>query len=585
VLLNWTGKLSLLIAMVLVIFTVAVVQAAPIETKVIGSDDSEKIQIKTDLMNYQFNVTNAELESAFIHFNTFDTQPTELLPGVSTDPATLFVSVPQGASLPFRTSFDDTDDSLYSYDLKTIDDATVEITFTKTVDGLEISKMYTIHNDAFYAIDFEFSLTNVSGETLNLDDGYTLTLSGGIAQIGENNLQTAYLFNNQKSETIQPPPNLFGGLGYLGQGLAMFLKNETIGNDSNTIVTPWIGQDTIGRRLLGTRVEAIELENNESVTYDYLMYAGRWKYMLMDHSGLGEIAGKGPFSQFLVPTIQGLEWLYKTTGNYGWAIIIFTILTRVLMFPLLRQQFHSMAKMREVQPKMTRLKDRYPSLNELRKRHPDMDAGELQARARANRDKMQKKMMELYQKEGVNPLGGCLPSLIQLPFLILLWRTILYSAEAVHYSPGFLWMADLSQPDPLYILVLLTTGLMILQTKTTPQMGAGGGQNQMLMYLMPVMMAVFLRDFPAGLWLYYFLTTGIQVLQQLFINREIAGKPKSPTLTEDDEDDDEDDVIPEAKAEAVEEESEVNTETAEADVESEKESASEEIPKKKNEAE
>lgn len=539
-LLKWTGRLSLIFALVLTISTVA--WAAPIETQIVGSGATEKIRIKTDLMSYQFNVTNAELESAYIHFNTFDTQPVELIPGVLTDRESLFVTVPEGGgALPFRTSLDGNDDTLYSHDVQTLDEKTVQLTFTKTVDGLEVSKQYTIYNDPYYRVKLKFSLRNVSGNEMNLEDGYTLTLSGGIGQIGENDLQTVYLFNGKKTESIQPPPNLFGGLGYLGHGLAMFLKNETIATGSNTTVLPWIGQDSIGRRLLGTKVESIELGTNEEVTYDYLLYAGRWKYVLMDHSGLAEVAGKGPFSQFLVPTIQVLEWFYKWSGNYGWAIIIFTIITRILMFPLLRQQFHSMAKMREVQPKMTRLKERYPSLNELRKRHPDMDMGELQVRARANRDKMQKKMMELYQKEGVNPLGGCLPSLIQLPFLILLWRTILYSAEAIHYSPGFLWMSDLSQPDPIYVLVLLTTGLMILQTKTTPQMGAAG-QNQMLMYLMPVMMAVFLRDFPAGLWLYYFLTTGIQVVQQLFINREIAEKPKPAAAdTFDIEDDDEDD--------------------------------------------
>lgn len=543
-LLKWTGRLSLILfALALTISTA--VWAAPIETNVTGSGDDERIQVKTDLMSYQFNAINAELESAYIHFNTFDTQPVELIPDVDTNPNSLFATVPENVTLPFpfQTSFDNVGDSLYTYDLKAIDDVTVEVTFTKTVDGLQISKKYTIHNDPYYAVDFELSLTNVSGGALNLDDGYTLTLSSGMAQIGENDLQTAYMFNGKKTESIEPPPNFFGGIGYLGHGLAMFLKNETPNpsNDSNKIVLPWISQDARGRKLIGAKVDAIELENNETVTYDYLLYAGRWKYVLMDHSGLAEVAGKGPFSQFLVPTIQVLEWFYKWSGNYGWAIIIFTIITRILMFPLLRQQFHSMAKMREVQPKMTRLKERYPSLNELRKRHPDMEVGELQVRARANRDKMQKKMMELYQKEGVNPLGGCLPSLIQLPFLILLWRTILYSAEAIHYSPGFLWMSDLSQPDPIYVLVLLTTGLMILQTKTTPQMGAAG-QNQMLMYLMPVMMAVFLRDFPAGLWLYYFLTTGIQVVQQLFINREIAEKPKPAAAdTFDIEDDDEED--------------------------------------------
>ena len=264
----------------------------------------------------------------------------------------------------------------------------------------------------------------------------------------------------------------------------------------------------------------------------------------MDQSGLAEVAGNGAFSQLLVWTIQGLDWLYAWTGNYGWAIILFTILTRIVFFPLLRTQFHSMSKMREVQPKLLKLRERYPGLGELRKTHADLGMAELQARARENREKLNRKMMELYQREGVNPLGGCLPTLLQFPFLILLWRTILYSAEAVHYSPGFMWIGDLSQPDPLYILVVLTTVVMILQTKLTPQMTTGG-QNQLLIYAMPLVMAVVLKDFPAGLWLYYFLTTAIQVGQQVFINWEIAQKrPATPpaAVEEDAEDDDGDEA-------------------------------------------
>jgi len=121
-------------------------------------------------------------------------------------------------------------------------------------------------------------------------------------------------------------------------------------------------------------------------------------------------------------------------------------------------------------------------------------------------------------------MGGCLPMFIQLPILILLWKAILYSGEQIHLSPGFLWLSDLSLRDPYFILVILTTLVMILQQKLMTPMtaGEGGGSQKYMGYIFPVFMAVFLYNFPAGLWLYYLLTTLLQVGQQYFVNWEMA---------------------------------------------------------------
>lgn len=496
--------------------------ATTLEPKIINQQGVDLIQVETDLMNYQFSTQGAVLQSAFIHFNTFDTAPTELVPDVNTEPSTMFrtFQFPGAMNFPFQLSLDDAD-AVYDFAVGRQTDTSIELKFTRVVDKLEITKRYVVFKDPNYRVLFYLGLKNVGDQDLTLEDGYTLTLTPGLANVKD--AKEVYLVNGESTETLPAPPYAFGGAGFLGQGLAIFLKNETQIGGANTAVLPWAGVNARQQKLLGAKVDRVELGPGQTAEYQYLLYAGRWKYVLMAESGLEEVAGNGPFSQLLVWTIQGLNWLYQVTGNYGWAIILFTIITRILFFPLLRQQFHSMAKMREVQPKMMKLRERYPGLGELRKTHKDLDMAELQARARENREKLNKKMMELYQREGVNPLGGCLPSLLQMPFLILLWRTILYSAEAIHYSPGFLWLNDLSQPDPLYILVVITAGVMMLQTKLTPQMSTGS-QNQMLMWIMPVFMAIFLRDFPAGLWLYYFLTTAIQVLQQMIINWEIDQK-------------------------------------------------------------
>ena len=113
---------------------------------------------------------------------------------------------------------------------------------------------------------------------------------------------------------------------------------------------------------------------------------------------------------------------------------------------------------------------------------------------------------------------------VQLPILVLLWKAILYSATQIHFSPGFLWVSDLSLRDPYFILVILTTAVMILQQKMMTPMTTGDtkGSQKYMGYMMPIFMAVFLYNFPAGLWFYYFLTTVLQVGQQYFVNWEMA---------------------------------------------------------------
>jgi YidC/Oxa1 family membrane protein insertase len=120
-------------------------------------------------------------------------------------------------------------------------------------------------------------------------------------------------------------------------------------------------------------------------------------------------------------------------------------------------------------------------------------------------------------------LGGCLPLLVQLPLLVLLWKAILYSTEEIHLSAGFLWMADLSLRDPYFIFVVVTTAAMILQQKLMTPVTTGDSRNAAFIgYVFPIVMAIFLWNFPAGLWMYYFLTTIFQVAQQYIVNRELA---------------------------------------------------------------
>jgi YidC/Oxa1 family membrane protein insertase len=215
----------------------------------------------------------------------------------------------------------------------------------------------------------------------------------------------------------------------------------------------------------------------------------------------------------MIPVIQFIDLLARTTGNYGWAIILFTILTRLLLWPLMNKQMHSMARMQRLQPKMKRVQERFKD----------------------DKVALQQRMMELYKKEGINPMSGCLPMVIQLPIIFVIWRAILYAGERIHLSAGFLWMPDLSLYDPYFILVVVTTLIMIWQQwKLTPQMGSEGGPGTKLFgYIFPILMAILLWKFPAGLWLYYLLTTAAQAGQQWLVNRQLARADRLAAATPD----------------------------------------------------
>jgi len=204
------------------------------------------------------------------------------------------------------------------------------------------------------------------------------------------------------------------------------------------------------------------------------------------------------------PLGQLLYALYNLIGNYGITLIVFTIIVRACLFPLYADQIKHSSKLQDVQPK---IKD-------------------LQAKYAHDKETMNAKMMELYKEEKVNPARGCLPLLIQMPIIIglfaLLRNPVNYIDNttmlmAIHES--FLWIADLSQPD-LWILPILagvTTYISFSQTQTSPEM-ASNPTMVMMKYVFPVMIVWWGRSFPAGLTLYWFFGTFVQIFQTKGLN-------------------------------------------------------------------
>ena len=214
--------------------------------------------------------------------------------------------------------------------------------------------------------------------------------------------------------------------------------------------------------------------------------------------GLEHTVNYGIFTVFSKPLFWLLSHIHLLVGNWGWSILLLTVLVKAAFFKLTETQYKSMARMRKLQPRIEQLKERYGD----------------------DRQRMSQAMMELYKTEKANPLAGCLPMLVQIPVFIALYWVLLESVE-LRQAPFILWVTNLSARDPYFVLPILNAGFMIATQRLTPTAGMDPLQRKM-MNLMPVVFAVMFAFFPAGLVLYWATNAGLSLAQQVYITRKIA---------------------------------------------------------------
>jgi YidC/Oxa1 family membrane protein insertase len=242
----------------------------------------------------------------------------------------------------------------------------------------------------------------------------------------------------------------------------------------------------------------------ENVEFSSLLYLGPKLQEQLEEvaPGLEHTVNYGIFTVFSKPLFWLLSHIHSLVGNWGWAIVLLTVLVKAAFFKLTETQYKSMARMRKLQPRIEQLKERYGD----------------------DRARMSQAMMELYKTEKANPLAGCLPMLVQIPVFIALYWVLLESVE-LRQAPFILWVSNLSARDPYFVLPLLNAGFMIATQRLTPMAGMDPLQRKM-MNLMPVAFAVMFAFFPAGLVLYWATNAGLSLAQQVYITRKIAAGEK-----------------------------------------------------------
>lgn len=214
------------------------------------------------------------------------------------------------------------------------------------------------------------------------------------------------------------------------------------------------------------------------------------------HEGLDLSIDYGWLFWVAKPLFWGLEGLHKLFNNWGWSIIFLTLFIKAMFFPLSKKSYTSMAKMRKVAPKLQEIKERYGD----------------------DRQQLSMKMMELYRKEQINPLNGCLPILVQMPVFIALYWVLMESVE-LRQAPWLGWIQDLSAMDPYFILPILMGASMLIQMKLQPTPPDPVQAN--VMKIMPWIFTVFFLFFPAGLVLYWLVNNLLSIAQQWWINKTI----------------------------------------------------------------
>ncbi|MBI4742951.1 MAG: membrane protein insertase YidC [Betaproteobacteria bacterium] len=264
----------------------------------------------------------------------------------------------------------------------------------------------------------------------------------------------------------------------------------------------------------GVIVPVAQMAPGTRTTLSMPLYAGPQVQSVLDQlarpvvdggigaEGLPLVVDYGWLTIVAAPIFWCLDAIHKLVGNWGWAIVLLTVGIKALFYPLSAASYKSMAKMRQVTPRLTALKERHGS----------------------DRAKLNQEMMELYKREKINPLGGCLPIMVQIPVFIALYWALLGAVE-MRDAPWVLWITDLSSADPFYVLPVVMVVTMLIQTKLNPT--PPDPIQAKVMMMMPFIFGGMFFFFPAGLVLYWVVNNTLSIIQQWQITRVIEGGGKA----------------------------------------------------------
>ncbi|SFP41893.1 protein translocase subunit yidC [Nitrosomonas cryotolerans] len=418
-----------------------------------------------------------------------------------------------GDGLPSHKTQFTLDSATTDYELKPGEDKVVVRLLAPEVNGLQIAKIYTFHRDS-YVIDVEFEITNHSESSIQ-PFSYFQMLRDSNAPDG-----AAFMVHSYTGPAIYTDAEKFQKIDFsdIDKNKAEYPTNADdgwIAMLEHYFLAAWLPKQGTPREYYAKRlapnqyaagiivpVGAIAPGQTKNITLP--LYAGPQEQdkLAQLSPGLDLTVDYGWLTVIAKPLFWLLSFYHSWVGNWGFAIILLTLTVKLLFFPLSAAGYRSMAKLRVVTPKLQRIREQYSG----------------------DRQRMHQAMMEFYKEEKINPMGGCLPILVQIPVFIALFWTLLAAVE-LRYAPFVLWITDMSVPDPYYVLPLIMGVSMWVQSKLSPK--PADPIQAKVMQIMPVAFSVFFFFFPSGLVLYSLVNNILSIAQQWQITRMFENKAEA----------------------------------------------------------
>ncbi len=413
------------------------------------------------------------------------------------------------------------DSAIFSTQLKTdtlnVTDGAQKIIFSwQSPRGVVVEKTYTFKPDS-YVIDLDVNVKNGSDQPLK--DRLYVALVDGLPGEGSRYgfVGPSALINDKlkqiKIKKIEEQNTYTGKLQWIALQGRYFMSGLIADKPSEASMQLFLKSEKfIESRYVMPETTFAPATRTQ---YSYRLYFGPMSMKILGTVGdnLKKIINFGMFDILAKPLVWLMNFLYRFIPNYGVAIIILTILTKILLWPLGSKSYKSMAEMKKIQPLMKEIREKYKN----------------------DKKKMNEEVMGLYRTYKINPLGGCLPMVVQIPVFFALYR-MLYQSIELRHAPFLLWINDLSAPDRLFhfnfsipfmqppigipVLTIIMGVTMLLQQKMSPPMG-DPAQAKMMM-LMPVIFTVIFVNFPAGLVLYWLVNNILSISQQYYIQKKFA---------------------------------------------------------------
>jgi YidC/Oxa1 family membrane protein insertase len=367
----------------------------------------------------------------------------------------------------------------------------------KHSSGLEVTREFNFRYDDFMVnVETQIKAPTFASQNLSYNVLYGPGMGGKVTS------QTDYIVfsgattfaNNERLET--PAEDIVNEIIHRGDIAWTSFQNKYFGtalipNDGiKSAIVKKYGDNVY----VGLKMESVQ----SSASSSHILYAGTKELQVLEKSGhkLVRLMDYGWFGNkfaFLVkPLLKALQYFYDMFNNYGWAIIFVTIIIKVIFAPLTHKSFKSMKGMHKVQPYVKVIQERH----------------------KGDRQKMNEEMIELYKKHKVNPLGGCLPMLLQIPVFIGLYHALFFSIE-LRGAPFIGWIEDLSVADPYYVWPVIMGATMFLQQKLNPSIG--DPMQQKIMMMLPIVFTFLFMSFPSGLVLYWTVNNILTISQQAYI--------------------------------------------------------------------